>query len=99
METLKRDGELERNGGASTPELAGGDGEGNSAKCSHNVDDKGRHIRKIMWTVELLGNIGECDREHVGNIEHNFLVRNRSEATKNIEIQHPFFGWYQTLQF
>jgi len=40
METLKCDGELERNGGASTPELASGDGEGKSAKCSHNVDDK-----------------------------------------------------------
>jgi hypothetical protein len=31
---------LERNGGASAPELASGDGEGKSAKCSHNVDDK-----------------------------------------------------------
>jgi hypothetical protein len=37
-----------------------------------------------MQTTELLGNIGECDREHIGNIEHNlFFVGNRSQATKH----------------
>jgi hypothetical protein len=27
-----------------------------------------------MQTVKLLKNVGECDREHIGNIEHNFFV-------------------------
>jgi hypothetical protein len=40
-------------------------------------------MQEIMWTAELLGNIGECDREHIGNIEHNFFVRNKSKATKH----------------
>jgi len=31
---------LEHNGGAGSPKLAGGNGEGESGKCSHIVDDK-----------------------------------------------------------
>jgi hypothetical protein len=31
---------VKHNGGAWAPELASGDGEGDNAKCSHNVDDK-----------------------------------------------------------
>jgi hypothetical protein len=40
-------------------------------------------MQEIMRTVELLGNIGESNREHIGNIEHNSFVGNRSKATKH----------------